>query len=705
MKTKTGATLIFASLVCLLAGPNLAADDASEDGLSGVITPKLFLLDRSSDDQPRFLERYRIREGLGGEDAYLDLDLNLTYEASRGVFTLEHTGEGTYSRRGDARFNTDSVSIFGNYSRYRSAIGSIGFLFSPGQAPGGTDPSYNTPPQTGSGYFAHFNDDSGRSIYEIDRTAYVAGVRLKPSLLGDLAAVELRYDGYTRDGHRFAPWMAGGSDFTGPQVQLQRWRGFDQPVDETMNDLSLNVTFSPGGRFQLAYDGSVERFDNHARSFTIGDFAALLPPENGVGGTNGTKPVHFVPDSTLANHALRFSKSFAGTSVAVGYAMSVLEQDSFTQRQADAAFNGEISSENAYVQLNSRLSTAVTVEGSLKYRNRDNDSTFPAPGLLSPTEGERLGVRINSIESLEYGLSAIFRHTKSKSTVTAGWKREDSNRDLTFHASPGITSQRSLYSEDSLSDELFLTFVSRPRTGLTMRFTPSYIRADETALVTEPEEAVSLKALVSYVAPGGTMVSGYYNYKNEQNARQSFTNAVSPTGADGASIHQDTDRTLNSGGAMLTLAPGADLNFSLGLDWLQNDFDSYFFSSNRRRFENPTGGITFSIRDRPNYNVDTVSLSLNGQWQARETLVVNGGYTHAKSDGDVARGLIGNELASTVDGTIDNTLNSILVGVTHQPRDRFGVWGQLLYDRYSDDAYDVLSDDLFTVIVGFSFKL
>ncbi|MGZ8866834.1 MAG: MtrB/PioB family outer membrane beta-barrel protein [Thermoanaerobaculia bacterium] len=707
MRTRrTAATILFASLICLLAGPSLIAEDAGEDGWSGLITPKLFLLSRPSGDETRFLERYQIREGLGGDEVYLDLDLNLTYrDGDRNIFTLEQTGDGTYNRRGRARFNADKVSVFGSYAQYRSATGSLGFLYSPGQAPGGTDPSYNTPAQTGSGYFAQFNDDSGRSIYEIDRTNYGVGIRLKPSLLGGLAAVDLRYEGYERDGNRFAPWIAGGSDFTGPLVQLQRWRGFDQPVDEAMGDLSLSVTLSPGQSLQLAYEGSVESFDSKAHSFTMGDFAGQLPSGNAIGGTNGTKPLHFVPDTTLTNHAVRFSKSHGGLSLAAGYGTSVLDQDSYTQRQQGASYEGEISSENAYFQLTSRLSKAVTVEGSLRYRTRENDSTFPAPGLISPTEAERLGVRINSIESLEYELSANFRHTESKSTFTAGWKREDANRDLTFHASPGITSQRSLYSEDSLSDELYLTVVSRPRKGLTLRITPSYIRGGDTALVTEPEDALSLKTLVSYVTPAGTMISGYYNYKDEQNAGKSFTNAVSPTGADGASIDQDTTRTLNSFGAMLSLTPATDLNLSFGLDWIQNDFASYYFSTNRRRFESPAGGITFSIRDRSNYTVDTMSLSLNGQWQARETLVVSGGYTHAQSQGDVASGLIASELASTVDGTIDNMMNSLLLGVSHQPRDRFSLWAQLLYDDYADDAYDVMSGSLLTITVGFTFKL
>ena len=41
---------------------------------------------------------------------------------------------------------------------------------------------------------------------------------------------------------------------------------------------------------------------------------------------------------------------------------------------------------------------------------------------------------------------------------------------------------------------------------------------------------------------------------------------------------------------------------------MQSDFESFYFSTNRRRFENPTGGITFTTRDRSQYKIDTLSL-------------------------------------------------------------------------------------------------
>jgi len=710
MRMRTMAfRLILACSILLPAASALAA----EDGWSGVVTPQLLLFDYSGgpgDGRAHFLERYQVRDGLAGDERSgldFDLDLNLTYsQGARDLFILERRGDGRYNNATRGRFNAENVAVSGYFSRYRSALGGIDYLYSPNQVPGGTDPSYNTPPQTASGYFARFNDDSDRSVYTNDRTAFGAGVRLKPSLLGDLAAVDLRYDGYQRDGDRFTPWVAGGSDFAGPEAQLQRWRGFDKPIDESMGRVSLGFTLSPGELFQLAYSGAVEEFDSQARAFTIGDFASLLPPGNSVGGSSGTKPIHFVPDSTLTTQALRLSRSFGGSAIAAGYGLSLLEQDSFTERQQAAGYDtGEISSENAFLNFNRRLSQSVGLEAHLKYLSRDNDSTFPATGLISAIADQELGVRINSLESFEYGVAAAFRPAGRKSSFTAGWTREDTSRDLTFHVSPGITAQRSLYSEDSLSDEVYLKFQSRPSRGWTLRITPSYLWADKTGLIVEPEESLNLKTLLSYVTPGGTMVSGYYSYKDEQNTDKSYTNAVAPTGADGASTGQDAAQTLQSAGAALSLTPAAGASLTLGLDWVQSDFESFYFSTNRRRFENPTGGITFTTRDRSQYEIDTLSLSLGGELQPRDRLTLNGGYTYSESEGDVASGLVARELASTLDGTIDTTLHSLLLGATYEPRAGIGLWGQYLFEDYQDGSYDLLSGSLHTITVGFAFKV
>jgi len=54
------------------------------------------------------------------------------------------------------------------------------------------------------------------------------------------------------------------------------------------------------------------------------------------------------------------------------------------------------------------FSETVNVEGHIKYYNRDNDSWFPVQQVIAP-DSRMSGPRINSIDSMDYGLAAIWR--------------------------------------------------------------------------------------------------------------------------------------------------------------------------------------------------------------------------------------------------------------------------------------------------------
>lgn len=712
---------ILPCMVVLAAAMSQAlAAETTASTVTGEITPKLYYFnyfDGPGADLTQFMERYSSQEAWSGDrdsGFYADLDLNLTVsDQSRDILTLERQGFGLNNHRGKARVNLDNLGFTGYYSHYRSASGGIDYLYNPSRVPGGTDPSYFFPAgtNTNSGYVAQFNDDSrGQTEYKIDRTTYGVGMKFKPGMLGEGTWLSVNYDGYKRDGNRFSTYVAGGSDVAGTAARvLQRWRGFDQDIEEKMNKLSVNLTASPGGLFQLSYDGSYETFDNQARDNLMGDFAANF------GGffapASANKDLHFVPDSTLMTHAIRLSRTFGETAVAAGYGMSRLEQDSFTITQSLAGYNtGKISTDNAFLNINHRITPAMGLEGYIKYANRDNDSTFPAAGLISATTNQTLGVRIDSVESWSYGLAATLRALPLKSSLTGGWKREDIDRDLTWtdvSATAGIAPQRSLYREQTVSDEVYLKWIARPMQGVTLRVTPSYLWADKTGLVTEPEKSLNLKAAVSYAAADGMQVNGYYNYKHKQNGNNTFTNALARDGL-GTSQTQDVDNTFHSAGASLNLTPAEQVSASVSLDWTQNDFESYYFSTNRRRFEaglTTVNTLNFLIRDTSAYKVDTWSLSLNGDWQASDRLKLNAGYTLSVSKGDVASGLIATELAGTIDGRIDNTLHSFILGANYGLKKNMTLRAGYIYDNYDDAVYDALSGGVHTLMAGVSFAL
>lgn len=719
MKAKPHNMKFVLAAVTALTTISVWAEDPLQEGtvVSGEITPKLFYFDYFKDagaDKTQFLERYNYQEGFDDDrrsSFYADADLNLTISnPERELFTFERLGFGAYNHRAKLKANTDNLGFSGYYSHFRSATGGLAFLYSPNQAPGGTNSSYFFPggTNTNSGFAAQFNDDSGQTLFKIDRTTYGAGFALKPELFGTAASaapsVALNYDGYSRDGNRFATYVLGGSDVAGAAARvLQRWRGFDMPVDEKMNRYTLNLTGAPAG-FQIAYEGTLEKFNNQAKDYTVADFAALSPFL-----VSSNKPIHFIPDSTLISNNLRLAKNFGSTAVAAGYGLSVLDQDSFAERQQALGYNtGKISTSSAYLNVNSNLLGAVGVEGFIKYYSRENDSTFPAAGLISATSDQTLGVRINSIDTLSYGLAATFRAAMFKSTITPGWKREDKERDLTWTrvlvpGLNGIQPQRSMYREETLSDEVYVKLILRPMPGVIFRLTPSYVWSDQTGLVTEPEQALHVKSKLSYATTGGMLVSGYYNYKKKENESGTYTDALLPAGTDGSVTTQDVNKIQQAAGVALNIPLSQWINTSASFSWMQDDFLTYYLRSDRRRFEAPNNAVDFSIQDQSNYLIDTYVLTLGGDWQITNELRLNGSYTFSKSIGDTASGTILSALtavAGSIDGRIDNAIHTLALDTEYAFTKRVKFRGSYSYDYYTDEVYDALSGGVHTVMVA-----
>ena len=707
MNAKTSLKLALLSIIIPAISIANAADPAEgEITVSGEITPKLYFFDylkEAGADRIQFLERYNYQEGLDDDRRsgfYLDADLNLTIaNPERNLLTLERVGFGPHNHRGNAQGGTDKIGYSAFYSRFRSATGGIDYLYGPNQVAGGTDPSYNVPANTNSGYVAQFNDDSGQSLYKVDRSTYGAGLKLKPELLGNSTSVALDYDGYKRTGNSFSTYALGGSDVQGTNFVLQRWRGFNQDVNENMNRVSFKFAATPGDLLQVAYDVSLEKFDNQARAFTHGDI--VFPAGNNYNPANdATRPLGFVPDSNLITNGLRLSRNFGNVAVAAGFGHSVLEQDSFTRPQQLAGYNtGKITTDNAFLNVNTNIFSSASLDGFVKYYSRVNDSSFPVGTYISDVASERLGVRVNGIDSLSYGFSTTFRTAMLKSTITPGWKHEDKSRDLTFHQGTvvppvnGITSERSLYREDTESDELFVKLISRPIKGVTVRVTPSYLQADKTGLVTEPEKAFGLNTKVAYATPTGMLVSGFYDYKNKINDNISFL------GTDGALVTQDTEKTLQSAGGSLNLPVSEWINTSVSLSWFQDDYETFYFRTNRRRFEAPVNPVIFYTQDRPNYNIDTYVFSVGGDWQFSDVLRYNGSYTFSRSKGDTASGVILAALPA-VDGQINNSIHSLAVGAEYAFKKTMKFRGSYIYDYYTDEVYAGLTGGVHTFMFG-----
>lgn len=722
MKANTPIKYVVPCMTVLaLAMAQAYAADSEGTSVSGEITPKLYLFDYSGGPGAGltpYLQSYSGQEswsGDRGDGFYGDLDLDLKIGDS---LQIERKGFGLDNHRGSIKGGNESVDFKGYYSNYRSNTGGVDYVTRPGTADNPTDLLYTA---ASTGMLSNFNDDSPAAMdYHTERTAYGVGVKFKPGLLGKGTSLSVNFDGYKRDGNKFATWVAGNGDFAdGPTAgsrAFERWRGYEKPVDENMGRMSLNFTAAPAGLFQFAYDGSYEKFNNQARTALIGDFASFL--DNGVSINNPGTPLHFVPDSSLTSHAVRLSKTFDATAIAAGYGISTLKQDSFLDEVSPdfsiaGRFVGEIGTQNAFFNVNHRVSSSMGVEGFVKYYNRDNDSTTAADGLDRDVVDE-WGVRITNIESLNYGLSASFRGLPMKSSLTAGWKREDSDRVLHYNNEPGPIGawpSISVYEDATVSDEVYLKWMARPMPGMTVRITPSYIWADKTALVTLAEKSLNLKTALSYAMSTGMQVNAYYNFKDKENGNNSFADTdksdatILPVESTTNVYDQKGDDTFHAAGVSINLTPTDRLNASLGLDWVQNDFETYFFGTNRRRFE--AQSIVFDPRGSSDFKVDTLSLSLNGDYQASDRLQLNAGYSFSKSDGDIRTTGLEADLAvpESQSDKVDHTVHSLMLGANYGLNKRMTLRVGYIFDKYDDKAYDDLSGKVHTVMVGLAFKL
>lgn len=668
---------------------------------SGTLSPRLSVYEYvggGNASDTRFLQRYDYQKGWsdrGVSGAYLDLDLDFSYSNGKDSLSVSRKGYGLYTHSGAARMDSETMSVSAFYSQYRSASVGLDYRNRADNVTGGTDPGYNSPANTNVGYLARFNDDSSGSFLRIDRSNYGVGMKSKSGPLRDIPSLSVRHEGYRRTGNTYATWIAGGSDFGGANPQNQRWRGYDKAVNETMGRTSANFTASPLNWFQLAYDMSFEKFENQAKDYTMQDFAAAAFADAGntMTAANGRKPLHFIQDSTLNSHSLRISKASKNSSLAAGYGMSLLTQTSFATKQRDNNYNkGEIATNNFFLSGKCLAIPSLETEAYVKTANRWNNSTFPATGLLSPAGAETLDLRLAAVKSMEYGLNATLRPAGSKNSLGAGWKHEIKERGFNLGAAAtSIPAQRILYKEDSESDKVFLKAAMRPVDGLVLHLTPSYQRASKVGSVAEPEEALNVKTDASYVTAGGKVLGFYYGY----------TRSRSGLDYTGYSAGQRIHSALHSMGASMSAALTARTNSSISLDWNQSDFQSYYNTSNNRRYE---ATIAFTNRGKSKSLIDTTSLAMDTEWQLKESLKLTGGYSLTRSKGDVASGLLATELDSTNDGAVDNYQHVLSVGADYAYAKDINLRGQYAFDRYQDKQYSALSGSGHTLTASLAYK-
>jgi hypothetical protein len=729
---------------------NAQSADTQKAELHGSITPKFTYFDYThgvGQNSTHFLERYNyLDQTLENNRRYgliPDVDLSLVYSGEyRDYLVLEREGYGKNNQRTKLKIDSDSVKFKAYNSIFSSATGGIDYRFNPNAVTGGTDQNYSA----GAGnvgesqHVSKFNFDSPDTLYHVTRNNNGASVLFKPAAFDGNGSVEVSLDSTVRNGNKMTNYvfpsaaLSGGS---GPTAsELAQWRGYSQPIDEHSRRFAVNLALTPKDMFQLNYEFSVDAFQNSASPTTIATISQLsgIPVGSGGGATlffNTTVaagqpdvPLNFVADSTLISNSLRFSKQFSDSALlSAGLSTAGLKQYSFTSVQQTAGYNdGKTGTDSGYLTGRLNMGDSASLEAFLRYSKRQNDSSYPVTGFYDPvstTSYERMVMpRINRIETKTYGLEAHLYPSILKTSWTAGWTHENKDRDLTYGTIPALVPQLMLYQDRSSSDEVYFKLVSRPAQRWTIRLTPSYLWSNKTGLVTEPEEAVQLKTLVSYSRPewNELLASGYYNIKDKKNGLLGYSNYDQYTGFS-APQAQKVNSILQSAGLNVSLVPRETFKVNLGYAWNQMDFDAYYFSTNRVRFHylNPTGGgaapppagytiwpLTFLVLNQPNFKVDSHTLSAGIEWQLSK-LSLSGAYSLNWSKGHNASGLT--EPLPEVDNSVDNQLHSLSLGLDYPWKNNMSLRATYTYDYYKDNVYQELSGALHTLMLGLNFQL
>ena len=710
LKTAVRALLVGAWLL-LVAAP-APAQTAPPASTSGWITPTLTFFDFSKgfgDDLTQVLEQYDYRRALGGDrrsGALLDVgDLRMVHWSNgRPQWRVERRAASYDNHRGQLQFDTDRVRLQGGYGYLRTASDGVGYLYSPNRVRGGTDPEY----AGGTvGFFRTFNDDSGQTLFRVGRLTTGASLRVKPEALADLGAIAVSVDRVARTGNRLGYYILGGGDTTGPadaRAQL-RWRAYDREEDHTLDTGRFQVTLSPRGAFTLDYQLSVDRLQNHAPDYTLGavtsgiPFAGNAATEAFFSAGRETLPMQFVPNSGVISNRVNVTKRFGRTGVAAaGYGVSVLDQDTFEPRQTARGFTrGRITTDTAFASAQVRPSRRVGLEARASYANRSNESTFPVVGFYDPNSS-MTQPRLNTLKRTGVGVEATIDPGLPRSTVALGYQRDTVDRDLSFGVGRGIQPARTLYSEATELDRLYLRFVTRPVKGFNVRLRASTTSGDKTGLITEPESATDVHVAVGYAAPAGGALSVFYGLRDRSNGLSTFTGGPAPGPV---VLPQRRDATFASAGVFGSYAPGERAGATFSYVWSQTDVDTNFITTNIRRFDSATSpaAIIFTARQATQTLIDTHTLSLGGDVRASDRTTLSASYLVTAVRGDVASGGVAAALP-VEDARADNTLHGLAVSADYLIKPAWTLRTTYVFDYYADTSFRELTGGRHSVMAG-----
>ena len=710
----------------------------------GYITPKFGYFDNSGNQA--YLNRYDLLGSfdITGNPANLnrndllnstfangfiaDLDFSLIFSDDSGASIFaQKEGYGPTNQRFRLNWITNSALMGVYYSTFKSATGTYEFQYNPDMVAGGTDPRYADRNLNSTGrtaFVGNFNNDSPNVLdYQLRRSNYGFSVVLKPPSFEERASFEFNFDAYNRDGQQVSNYVLDDAFFANNRsAQQQQWRGYAKTINDQNSKLTYQFNFTPQDWF-INYEFSIDKFLNNELPVTLGTVSKwATPPLRFAPGVDLLTPLGFVPDSTQYSNALRVNKTFGDSAaVSAGVSYAWLQQDTFSEPQVVYGYNdGRVDTMNGFLTGKFNVSQSVGLEAFARINRRQNDSSYPVPGFYEPVSqygNPRMVMpRIDSYKHLSYGLEAKLYPSFLKTTWSAGWKYERKDNDLTWGVVPALAPPLSLYSSQYAANEVFMKLVSRPFRGLVLRATPSYLWANQTQLTTDPNEMFKFKSSAIYTKTEWSelAVTGYYNYNRKKNDSLSYSDYILNPRGFANPQYQEATNTAQSVGLNMSVVPVEDIKASLGYDWNQNDLSTYYFATNRLRFDypqlfpgvtnpNPDVPLLFMNLDQVNYKADTHTFTA-GLEKLWEPYLFRINYSFLWATGYNANGLAGQSLPA-VDDKIDYQLHTLSLGAEYEWKKDISVRGVYIYDRYQDGAYEATNGSRNTVWIGINYRL
>lgn len=657
-----------------------------------------------SEDQVFQLERYGTnREGGDNQGGYLFFD---AFDAD---FYLQNNGDDSHTvdisrdsfnyfdQRVEGRMNTDELEI-----KFRSTI-----LESHIQDPvPGADSSWGAAAVGGhdTNYLARFNNDVDPDTiadgFHIERDSYEGSIRIKPaayghdgSIVGDL---ELYYRGYNRDGRRFFRYVLGGGD-VGDVFHEARWRGIDQRVDENLDTAGVRSVFAPFHWFTLTNDTSIEEYDNHSAPFGLTDINFLFTSD--VEGRRNT--VNFIADTTKITTTTEAHTSIGDwLELRGGYTFMNLDQETFSHVIRDGSASNT-SNETTRRYLTGRTDYHVATVGGIvvlapwwtvnvqgRWELRDNRSSID-DSTAWHTLKTIIDPRIDQISDIEGTVETSINIPTMRTTLTGGWTRKRTNRDLQFadlcdacgpdHIMRGYT----LHTSNTKQDIFFLTVASHPAPGWTARFRGNATTASDTGLITEDDVGFSGRVIVSYWANvlHGLNLSAHGQLKDFENDEKAFVDAT------GASFPMDHDGLFASGGFSASVNPTETTSLFATYTFISNELDTTFYRTDKRRFEErDSTSLDVNFRRIQSLSYDDSTHSVSGGVTQRLTdwWTVSASGVFTFSEGDKTNGELA-EVLGRVDNTVDH-VDYIATGSTEVSLgDGWGIAGEASHESFEDD--------------------